>query len=291
MHQDADVSDIELRLCRLGVNLRSELATRDVRPAVVDALRAQRAARRAGSPRRAGRVAAAIAFGVVVMAPAAWAVERLVFDGGAVTVQRGPGPGATTSAVGRLDLGEPVTVARARALPGFLQPRVSWLEASPTAWLDPAVPEQLSLSYPAGGALPEVDGTGLGLVVQTFVGDGREVIRKYLANDTSSERVQIAGADAVFLHGGDHTLFYLRSDGQYVSVPGRLVGNALILRHGPLTVRIEAQLPLPRLIELATSLSGPRPARPGVHLAATLSFVDSGTRSNDSGRRAGGGPG
>jgi hypothetical protein len=93
------------------------------------------------------------------------------------------------------------------------------------------------------------------MVIQTFVGDGHEVIRKYLANDTTSERVEIAGADAVFLHGGDHMLFYLRPDGRYATVPGRLVGNALILRRGPLTVRIEAQLPLPRLVQLATSLS------------------------------------
>jgi hypothetical protein len=264
MGREAEESDIERRLRRLGSALRSELATRDIAPAVVETLRRGRApARQAAPPRRARhvrrvrRATAVAAVSAVVMTSAAWTLERVVFDGGAVTVHRGPGPASTTPATGRLDLGQRISLGRARALPGFLEPRVPWLDASPAAWLDPAVPEQLSLSYPPGPGLPEVGDPDFGLVVQTFAADGREVIRKYLATDTTSQRVQIAGADAVFLQGGDHTLFYLRPDGRYATVPGRLVGNALILRHGELTVRIETQLPLPRLVELATSLGGP----------------------------------
>jgi hypothetical protein len=253
----ADVSEVELRLRRLGATLRSELATRDVAPAVVDTLRRERAARDTRSPRhvtRGVRLAAIVAVGLVLTTSAAWAVKNIVFDGGAVTVHRGPAPAPTSPPVRNIRLGERVGLERARALPGFLQPHVRWLDATPTAWLDRAVPEQLSLTYPPGPALREVDATGVGMVIQTFVADGREVIRKYLANDTRAEPVQIGGADAVFLHGGDHTLFYLRSDGGYTTVPGRLVGNALLLRRGRLTVRIEADLPLPRLVEIATSL-------------------------------------
>lgn len=244
MDREAEVSDVELRLRRLGSALRSELATRDVVPAVVDALAHDRDAR---SPRRVRRAVVAVGAAIVVSASAAWAATSVVFDGGAVTVHRGPGPASPPPEVRRPHLGERISLERARALPGFLQPHVSWLDTSPTAWVDAAVPDQLSLSYPPGRAQP-------GILIQTFAGDGREVIRKYLVTDSKSERVRIAGADAVFLHGGDHTLFYLRPDGRYATVPGRLVGNALILRHGRLTVRIEAQLPRRRLVELATSL-------------------------------------
>jgi hypothetical protein len=254
MPNDAGVSDVEHRLRRLGSTLRSELATRDIAPAVVDTLRRERAAGTARSPRRVKRIAAMLTIGVVATTSTAWALKTLLFDGGAVTVHRGPAPSSSVPPVRGVRLGGRVSLERARARAGFVAPHVSWLDASPTAWVDGAVPEQLSLSYPPGGALPEVKGTGLGLLVQTFAGDGHEVIRKYLTTSSNSARVRIDGTDAVFLSGGEHTLFYLLPDGSYRSVLGRLVGNALILRHGALTVRIEAQLPLARLVEIARSL-------------------------------------
>src|SRR5207237_8735114 len=119
-------------------------------------------------------------------------------------------PAPTKPLVVRVGLGKPVSLEHARTLEIFLEPHVSWLREGPTAWLDDNVPGQLSLSYPTGPGLPEVDASGLGMVIQTFEGDGREVIRKYLANDTRAERVQIAGTDAVFLSGGAHTVFYLK---------------------------------------------------------------------------------
>ena len=253
MNQEPEVREVELRLRRLGATLRSELGTRQVAPAVVDTLRHDRVAGDARSRGRIGRVAATVAIGVVVTTSTAWAIKTVVFDGGAVTVHHGPAP--TTPVVVRIGLGRRVSLEHARTLSTFLQPHVSWLDAAPTAWIDDNVPGQLSLSYPSGPALPGVSSSGLGMVIQTFEGDGHEVIRKYLANDTRAERVQIGGADAVFLDGGDHTLFYLRPDGSYSTTPGRLVGNALILRNGRLTVRIEAEIPLPRLVEVANSLS------------------------------------
>lgn len=254
MNHEPDVTQLERRLHRLGTALRAELTTIDVVPAVVDGIRHDRATRDTKAPRRAGRIAALVSAGIVVTTSAAWALKAIVFDGGAVTVHRGPAPTATTP-VRRIGLGERITRARARTLAGFLQPHVSWLDAPPTAWVDPAVPEQLSFSYPPGPALAEIRGTGFGMVIQTFAADGREVIRKYLTtDDATAVRVQIAGSDAVFLQGGEHLLFYLRPDGRYRTVPGRLVGNALILRAGRLTVRIEAQLPLARLVEIARSL-------------------------------------
>jgi hypothetical protein len=251
--QEPEVRDVEARLHQLGATLRSELGTSDVVPAVAARLRRDRVAAVSRSRGRIGRLAALVAVGLVVTTSAAWAVKAVFFDGGAVTVHRGPAP--TKPLVAGIDLGKPVSLEHAQTLPTFVEPHVPWLTEPPTAWVDDHVPGQMSLSYPPGRGLPEVSASGLGMVIQTFDGDGREVIRKYLANDTQAQRVQIAGVDAVFLSGGDHTLFYLRPDGTYATAAGRLVGDALILRQGRLTVRIEANLSLQQLVELANSLS------------------------------------
>jgi hypothetical protein len=256
MDEAPATSEVELRLRRLGTTLRSELTTRELVPAVVGALRRDRSERGSRPRRRIAGVAALVVVGLVAMTSTAWAIKTVVFDGGVETVHREPAP--TRPLTTDIHLGRRVSLEQARTHRSFLQPDVSWLEASPTAWLDDNVSGQLSLSYPPGPELPDVSSSGLGMVIQMFEGDGREVIRKFLSSGTRTERVTIDGADAVFLHGGDHTLFYLKDDGSYSTAPGRLVGNALILRIRQLTVRIEAELPLARIVEVAESL---RPAR------------------------------
>src|SRR5438045_358606 len=130
MPTDAAASDVERRLHRLGSTLRSEIATRDLAPAVVDTLRRDRAAQAARSPRRVKRVAAMIALGIVATTSTAWALKTLVFDGGTVTVHRGPAPSSSLPPVRRVRLGARISLERARTLPGFLQPHVSWVDAS-----------------------------------------------------------------------------------------------------------------------------------------------------------------
>src|SRR5262245_59856359 len=109
MGQEAEVSDVERHIRRLGATMRAELATRDVVPAVVDRLARDRAVRDARPPRRVRRLAAAVTVGLAVLAGEAWALTSVVFDGGAVTVRRGPTPGSTVPAVTRADLGERIS--------------------------------------------------------------------------------------------------------------------------------------------------------------------------------------
>ncbi len=253
MTERRDHADVEQRLIRHGAMLRTQLASRSLAPTVLGAIGDLKAERPSSLPRRrTRRIAGLAAAALVISTSTAWAISTLVFDGGPVTVHREPAPQRPVTR--ELDLGEPISLELARSLPTFVEPDVSWIDDPPTAWLDAKAPGQLSLTYPPGRALPEISSSGVGAVIQSFDGDGAEAIRKYLTNGTRVERVKIDGADAVYLYGGDHLLFYLEADGGYAQAPGQVVGNALIFRHGTLTVRIEADLSLGQMVELAESL-------------------------------------
>jgi hypothetical protein len=58
----------------------------------------------------------------------------------------------------------------------------------------------------------------------------------------------------VFISGGNHVLFYDTDSGAQVNESGRLVGNALIFQRGPLTIRLEGDLPQDRMVAIAESL-------------------------------------
>lgn len=236
-----------------GAPLRDELAAHDLTGDVLAAL-ARPEAPPAPAPRRRRRTAAvAMGAAAIGFASAAWALDTLVLDAGPVTVHRGEAPDLPLG--GDLHLGAPIPLAHAQGLDLYLAPGVAWLAGGPQAWLDTEVTDQLSLTYAATPELPGISGTEVGILIQTFAGDGSEAIRKYLTTSTRATRLEVEGAPAVFLGGGDHVLFYLRSDGTYATAPGRSVGNALILQRDGLTVRIEADLPLDRLLELAVSLA------------------------------------
>jgi hypothetical protein len=49
-------------------------------------------------------------------------------------------------------------------------------------------------------------------------------------------------------------LFYDTDSGAQVNESGRLVGNALIFQRGPLTIRLEGDLPQDRMVAIAESL-------------------------------------
>lgn len=58
----------------------------------------------------------------------------------------------------------------------------------------------------------------------------------------------------MFISGGTHVLFYDADSGAQVNESGRLVGNALIFQRGPLTIRLEGDLPQERMVAIAASL-------------------------------------
>jgi hypothetical protein len=79
-------------------------------------------------------------------------------------------------------------------------------------------------------------------------------LNKYLRSDSRAQAVTIGSDEGVFLSGGPHYLFYEDPTGNQVIAEGRLVGNALIFQRGPLTIRLEGDLPLDRMVAIAASL-------------------------------------
>lgn len=105
---------------------------------------------------------------------------------------------------------------------------------------------------PAGGvAVTAVYGSGL---VLTEWRSNHIFFSKLLGPKTSTEIVDVHGADALWLTGGDHAVFYRGADDVEYERDGRLVGNVLLWQHGRTGYRVEARVPLIRALALARSL-------------------------------------
>ncbi|MGI8795628.1 MAG: hypothetical protein ACR2IR_03415 [Acidimicrobiia bacterium] len=248
---------LERELRTLARDLDAELGELDLSSAVVRRLRtaAAPARRRVPSPRRrlAVVLVAAIAATSVAALPAARAAVNRIFEIGAVEVRDEPPP-RVPSGSATLELGEPTTLAEARDHGPVVVPTAAGLGKPDEVWFDGRAGGAVSLVFRAGPDLPAAEHTGIGLLVQEFAGDGQEVARKYLATDVRARPVVIGADEGVFLDGGDHYLFYTDPTGADVYEDGRLVGNALILTRGTLTIRLEGDLPLDRMVAIAESL-------------------------------------
>jgi hypothetical protein len=197
---------------------------------------------------------AAVAATAVLAIPSARAAVTNFFDIGAVRVHEEPPPVAP-AASGALRLGEPTTLDGARALMPVVMPTTDGLAAPDEVWFDAKAGGVTSLVYRAGPGLPEARHTdGIGLLVQEFTGDSRPFIAKYVTSDAQARRVAIGLYEGVFLSGDDHALFYEDPIGADVRDDGRLVGNAMIFQREGLTIRIEGDLSLDRMVAIAESL-------------------------------------
>jgi hypothetical protein len=155
-----------------------------------------------------------------------------------------------------LELGTPTTLDAAAARLAF----------DPLVPADPGVPAgayvsrrapggELSLTYPPGPGLPRARSTRLGLLVTQFRGDLTPRFYGKLAGPaTSIEPLTIRGERAVWLEGAAHFFFYRGPDGDIVDDELRIAQNVLLLERGPLLVRLEGALDLPRALQIAGSL-------------------------------------
>jgi hypothetical protein len=197
---------------------------------------------------------AAVAATAVLAIPSARAAVTNFFDIGAVRVNE-ESPPVAPAASGALRLGEPTTLDGARALMPIVLPTVDGLEAPNEVWFDAKAGGVTSLVYESGPVLPEARHTdGIGLLVQEFTGDSRPFIAKYVTSEARARRVAVGPYEGVFISGGDHALFYEDPAGVDARDDGRLVGNALIFQRERLTIRIEGDLSLDRMVEIAESL-------------------------------------
>jgi hypothetical protein len=249
---------IEAELRGLGHNLDAQLAKLDLSEAVTRRLTVPPSPTRPrGRPRR--RLAVALVAGIAVTTtaaiPGARAAVTRFFDIGAVRVQDEPPPTAP-SASATLVLGDRTTLDEARDRMPVVVPTVDGLQTPDEVWFDDVGGGEVSLVFRARPGLPASEHTGIGLLVQEFKGTGRDVVRKHLTTDSRARPVRIGSNDGVFLSGGDHYLFYTDPTGATRYEDGRLVGNALIFPRGPLTIRLEGDLPLRRMVAIAASLRG-----------------------------------
>jgi hypothetical protein len=116
--------------------------------------------------------------------------------------------------------------------------------------------------FPPGDPITAIwgdDRAGRLVITQWRVG-GPYLFYKVLSSETNVESVSVDGAPGVWMHGGDHIVFYLAPGERNPDLAlhhrseGVLAGNVLAWRKGGLLYRLEAQVSKQRALELASSL-------------------------------------
>jgi hypothetical protein len=244
--------------------------------AAVDRIRAQTArwdGRSPGGPRtrhprrtprphqtRARLLAAAAAVLVATAATVAvpgsrQAVARWLGMGG-VTLTYGDD---VPSAAGRsYDLGSPVPLARAVA--GAQD--AGWTLQAPAA---AGHPDRAYVDQPAGSvtlawapaaSLPEIDDSGLGLVVTAIPGTtDAGGMSKLTSAGTIVELVRVGDTPAYWIAGDLHVVAITDPDGQIVTHSSRLASNTLLWTEGEVTYRLESSLDREDAVALAEDLA------------------------------------
>ncbi|HKA93799.1 MAG TPA: hypothetical protein VKE97_08345 [Acidimicrobiia bacterium] len=247
---------VEAELRSLSRDLDAALGVLDLSGAVTRRL--QQSTRRP-VPHHARRrrlvvaLVAAVAATATLAIPSARAAVTSFFEIGAVRVHEQPPPPGPVA--GPLILGELTTLDGARARMPVVVPTARGFAAPDEVWFDAKTGGETSLVYRSKPGPPAAKHTdGVGLLVQEFVGDGTGFLNKYLGNGSRAERVAVGPYEGIFITGGDHFLAYDTANGEGATADGRLVGNALIFTRNGLTVRIEGDLPLARMVAIGAQL-------------------------------------
>jgi hypothetical protein len=249
---------VESELRALSHDLDAALGRLDLSNAVTRRL--EESSARIPSPRRVRRrrlvaaLAATLAVTATLAIPPARAAVTNFLEVGAVRVHEGAPPGGRATA-GPLRLGELTTLEAARARMPAVVPAVRGFGSPNEVWFDGTAGGVTSLVYRAGPGLPAAKHSdGIGLLIQEFTGDGSGFLHKYLTNGSHAQRVVVGPYDGVFITGGDHFLAYDTATAEGATADGRLVGNALVFQREGLTIRIEGDLPLARMVAIGASL-------------------------------------
>jgi hypothetical protein len=211
--------------------------------------------------RRIPRVLA-LAAAVVIVAVAA----TLVAPGPRGAVARWLGIGqVTVTYVGEIperagreyDLGRPVDLDDAAAAAD----RDGWRLAAPAGV---GAPHQAFAGRPAGSVtlawapsaeLPEIGGSGLGLVLTAMPGTtDAGGMSKQVARGTSVELTRVGDHPAYWISGAPHEVVVTGPDGTVVRETSRLAGNALVWTEDGLTYRLESALARDEAVELGSNL-------------------------------------
>lgn len=114
----------------------------------------------------------------------------------------------------------------------------------------------VSLVYAASDDLPELDGSGIGLLVQAVEGalDRDQVEKLVLEVGASVVEVSVDGSPGYWIEGRPHLLRYLDPDGEARVEATRLVGDALVWQRGGTLYRIESGLGLAETLRIADTI-------------------------------------
>ena len=208
----------------------------------------------------ASTTAVLLAVAILSFSPAAReaVADLLGLRGVGIRVTESPAPSApapTGPLSGYMDVGERVSVARAREA-------VDYEIRLPTDRLGP--PDEIYLSddpeggrvtsfFRSGPGLPRIYETGTGAMLTQFVGElDRNTIGKLAAEDTTIERIEVNGNRGLWVEG-DHLFFLYRAGGTVIEETIRMSDSALLWQEGDVTLRLESGLSLEAAVRLAES--------------------------------------
>ena len=167
--------------------------------------------------------------------------------------------GTAPTPAAELDLGEGVSLARARDSVSFEVRLPDALGRPDSVWLDTGVTGgQVALAYESSPDLPAARGTDLGALVTQF--PDAEVAATALKKVTGSragttfEPVVVEGEQGFWVSGKPHVIAYLEPDGDIRNETVRLAGNVLLWESGGVTFRIESRLSKTKALAIAESL-------------------------------------
>jgi hypothetical protein len=183
---------------------------------------------------------------VLAVPPARTAVFDWLGIGGASVVRVDELP-ALAPTPGLEILGEPMTLAEARAQAGFPFADPPDDERSPDRVL---VAPGMRVTYVWR------EGDRVRLLVTQFPGRATDpqLVKKFVSSATRVEVVDVDGHRALWLEGGPHAVLFVTPEGGVRDDLGWLAGNTLLVDVGGVTVRIEASVARDDAIEIARSL-------------------------------------
>lgn len=203
--------------------------------------------------RRALVLAAAAALlvaGVAVGIGFALGGLRITFDEPAATMR--------PRDVAERALGTSVTLEEARSRAGFepRTPSVAMLGAPDHVYFtEPPAGGQVAMVWGDRPGYPADPSSGIGLVLTEFSADiGPETFEKLLASGTRLEPVELGDAEAYWIEGGNHFIYYRDARGVRVDTTIRMVGDTLVWESGGLTLRLEGAPDLEAALRVAESL-------------------------------------
>jgi hypothetical protein len=112
--------------------------------------------------------------------------------------------------------------------------------------------DRLMLVYRQRSGIPVSPEAGVSAVVVEARGTIDEALfAKATGPGTRVEKVDVNGAPGYWLEGAPHLFFYRDPSGNVVNDTLRLAGNTLVWVQDGVTIRLEAQLPKERALQIA----------------------------------------